>query len=153
MKIANKAVLLRELEKLVGEYDNLQRENSDLERKNSELRQSLSELSRESIEYRYKLERENAAMRDELDEAKLSFAPTYLRELNAECVKLEAQNAKLLAECDALRVDKARLDWLDRQGYNGHDVELRPTWRCWELTSLDLSHTLRDAIDAQSNHE
>lgn len=43
------------------------------------------------------LKRENAALREELEETKKAFAPTFVREMQDECLRLERENADLKA--------------------------------------------------------
>jgi hypothetical protein len=73
----------------------LQEELKQMSITEAALRESLTGLSRESNEYRHKIETENATLRAELEEIKKAFAPTFVSLMQAECVKLEGENAAL----------------------------------------------------------
>jgi chromosome segregation ATPase len=59
------------------------------------LRESLTGLSRESNEYRHKIETENATLREKISELEKAFAPNFVRELHIACLELERENAAL----------------------------------------------------------
>ena len=91
--------------------------------------------------------RENAALRAELEEIKKAFAPTFVSLMQAECVKLEGENA-------ALRKDKERLDLLNtlRQYYSHPPLRKVSGW-AWSIVDEREERTgdIRDTIDAIKN--
>ena len=70
----------------------------------------------------------------------LDSAAFTLRLLAADMNKLEAEN-------EALRADKARLDWLDGEVEYEEDL-VRNKWRIWSVGAREPSDDgVRDAID------
>jgi len=85
------------------------------------------------------LERENAELTESVEALSRGFA-----DLNDACVRLECENA-------ALREDKERLDWLERQDADDIDYGNTHKWRVYaeEIGSGSFeADNLREAIDA-----